>query len=431
MSYNSFGENLRITTFGESHGVALGVVIDGVKPGLELDIDEIQDALDRRRPGLSSLASSRPELDQVQVLSGVFEGKTTGAPICLVVFNRAADPAAYESIRDLFRPGHADLTFLRKYGIRDFRGGGRASGRETVARVAAGAVARALLRERGVKITGYVREVGGVSIKGFDPDEIERNLLKCPDSEAAQAMARAIEEAREEGDSVGGVVEVVATGVPVGWGDPVFSKLDAQLASALMSIGAVKGVEIGDGFELARLRGHEANDEITVDGFASNRQGGVLGGISSGADVVVRIAVKPTPSIEKKQRTTDIAGRERMVSVTGRHDPCICPRLVPVAEAMVSLVLADAMLRQRALVECEVDETDLVATMERLDRSLVEALALRLLLGDKLESLLCGKTKGESSRSSDQERAELAEAYGLSSSVARQLFSLIDRGQSQ
>lgn len=427
MSYNSFGENFRVTTFGESHGVALGVVIDGVKPGLELDVAEIQDALDRRRPGQSAITSSRPEPDQVQVLSGVIEGVTTGAPICLAVFNRAADPKAYESIRDLFRPGHADLTFLRKYGIRDFRGGGRASGRETVARVAAGSIARTLLRERGVEINGFVREVGGVSISSFDPDEIDRNALRCPDAVAAQAMTAAIEEAREAGDSVGGVVEIVAMGVPTGWGDPVFFKLDSQLASALMSIGAVKGVEIGDGFELARLRGHDANDEITTDGFASNRHGGVLGGISSGADVVVRIAVKPTPSIEKSQRTTDIAGRERTVSVTGRHDPCICPRLVPVAESMVALVLVDAMLRQRALVECKVDETDLVACMERLDRSLIESLTLRRSLGDKFKSLQGAKNKHEALRTSNQKRVEIAAAYGLSSSIVRQLFSLVDQ----
>ncbi len=350
MSWNSFGEILRITTFGESHGPALGVVIDGLPAGLSLDKDLIQKDLDRRRPGRSPHSSPRPESDRARILSGVFEGRTTGAPVCFVIENESADPSAYAKIAHLYRPGHADLTYDEKYGRRDWRGGGRSSGRETVARVAAGAIARAMLSAVGVEILGYVREIAGVSIVDFDEGTIETNDLRCPDAKAAEKMAEAIATAKAEGDSVGGVVEVRARNVPPGWGDPVFGKLDARLAAAMMSIGAVKGVEIGDGFELSRMRGSEANDEITPEGFVSNRHGGILGGISSGAEIVVRLAVKPTPSISKEQRTIDRDGRATTVRTKGRHDPCICPRLAPVAEAMTALILADAMLRQRALV---------------------------------------------------------------------------------
>ena len=349
MSFSSFGQALRITTFGESHGPAVGVVIDGVVPGMTLDLEQVQAELDRRRPGRSRFASPRPEADRVELLSGLFEGRTTGAPLCLIVRNLAADPSAYDHLRELCRPGHADQTYEQKYGLRDHRGGGRASGRETVARVAAGAVAQQLLEPEGVVVTGFVREIAGVAIERFDADELSRSDLMCPDPEASVQMAREIDEAREAGDSVGGIVEVRAQGVPPGWGDPTFLKLDAQLAAAVMSLGAVKGVEIGDGFELARRRGSEANDGMDAQGFVTNRHGGVLGGISSGAELVVRLAVKPTPSICRQQQTVDRRGRPTTIEVGGRHDPCICPRLVPVAEAMVALVLADAMLRQRAL----------------------------------------------------------------------------------
>jgi chorismate synthase len=296
------------------------------------------------------LASPRREEDRVRCLSGVFEDRTTGAPICLVVENRDADPSAYEPLKDLFRPGHADLTYQGKYGIRDWRGGGRSSGRETVARVAAGALARHLLAEMGVEVVGFVNEIGGIPISTFDEASIEASQIRCPDPLAEALMVKAIKAARDDGDSVGGIVEVRARGVPCGWGDPVFGKLDGALALALMSIGAVKGVEIGDGFALARVRGSESNDELGPEGFLSNRQGGVLGGISSGAEIVVRAAVKPTPSIAKGQQTIDRQGRPTKVEVKGRHDPCICPRLVPVAEAMVCLVLIDAALRQRTLI---------------------------------------------------------------------------------
>lgn len=346
MSSNSFGRFFRITSFGESHGPALGVVIDGVPPRLPLDLDAVQRELDRRRPGQSALSSPRQEADRVELLSGLFEGLTTGAPLCLLIRNQDARPRDYRELGELFRPGHADLAVQRKYGIRDWRGGGRSSGRETVARVAAGAVARQVLAPLGVSVTGHLLEAAGIRATRFSPEEIERNPLRCADAEAASRMAEAIEAARAAGDSVGGVVEVRAGGVPAGWGDPVFAKLDAAIAGALMGIGAVKGVEIGDGFALARARGSEANDPILPDGFASNRAGGILGGISSGAEIVARVAVKPTPSIRSPQQTIDREGQPRTLSVAGRHDPCIAPRLVPVAEAMLALVLADAYLAQ-------------------------------------------------------------------------------------
>ena len=339
---NTLGECFRITTFGESHGPAVGVVIDGVMPGMPLDESTVQKDLDRRRPGQGPATSPRKEPDKAEILSGVFEGRTTGAPVCIIIRNRDARPADYDSIAGMFRPGHGDLTWLTKYGIRDHRGGGRQSGRETVGRVAAGAIARRSLEAMGIRIAGYVVEVAGIRAQGFDPSIVEANPLRCGDAKAADRMLAAIRDASANGDSVGGIVEVRAEGVPAGLGDPVFLKLDARLAAAMMSIGAVKGVEIGDGFAAARLKGSEHNDPIRPDGFVSNHAGGILGGISSGAPVVVRLAVKPTSSIALPQETIDKAGKETTIEVKGRHDPCICPRLVPVAEAMMALVLEDA-----------------------------------------------------------------------------------------
>lgn len=364
MSSNSIGEYFRITTFGESHGPALGVVIDGVRPGIALDLDELQRELDRRRPGFSTLASPRRESDRVEVLAGIFEGRTTGAPIALLFRNEDQRAEDYRPIKDLFRPGHADLTWFRKFGIRDWRGGGRTSGRETVARVAAGAVARQILNDAGVRITAHVTRIGMVRAETFDADEIDRNEVRCADAAAALKMAFAIREARSDGDSLGGIVEVIATGVPAGWGDPVFMKLDAMLGSALLSIGGVKGVEIGGGFSLSSMKGSESNDPILPDGFASNHSGGILGGISNGAPVVARIAVKPTSSIRHPQQTIDIDGRASTIRVPGRHDPCICPRIVPVAEAMVALVLCDARLRQQAITEAGVQPDEIRAEIE-------------------------------------------------------------------
>jgi chorismate synthase len=346
---NTMGELFRVTTFGESHGPGIGVVVDGVPAGFKVDTDAIQAQLRRRRPGQSELVSPRDEADTLEILGGLFEGRTTGAPVAMWIRNRDVRSSDYESIKDRFRPGHADYTWYRKHGARDWRGGGRTSGRETAARVAAGALARQLLAPVGVSIVGHVIRIGNACAKVFDPDAIERNPLRCADAHAAQEMAAIVAEARASGDSVGGVIEVVAKGVPVGWGDPVFDKLDARIGAGMLSIGAVKGVEIGDGFDLARMRGSEANDPILPGGFGSNHMGGLLGGISTGAPIVVRIAVKPTPSISRPQRTVDVHGRGATIEVPGRHDPCICPRLVPVAESMLALVLCDAWLRQRAL----------------------------------------------------------------------------------
>jgi len=323
---NTFGRNFTVTTFGESHGRALGAVIDGCPPGIPLDETDIQPLLDRRRPGRSPLTSPRNETDTVEILSGVFEGKTTGTPIAMIVRNRDVQSKDYEELRTVFRPGHADFTYKEKFGIRDHRGGGRSSGRETVGRVAAGALAMKYLALKGIFVSGRIISVHGRT----DPAGIEEEILA----------------AQQAGDSVGGIAGIVAKGCPAGLGDPVFGKLDALIAGAMMGIGAVKAVEIGDGFAVAERFGSENNDPMTKDGFATNHAGGILGGISSGQEIVVRIAVKPTPSIGKLQKTRDTHGNVVDISVGGRHDPCIVPRIIPVAEAMLALVLADALLEQ-------------------------------------------------------------------------------------
>jgi chorismate synthase len=351
---NSFGELFRITTWGESHGPAIGVVVDGCPAGLELAAEDIQRDLDRRRVGQSQVTSPRQEEDRVEILSGVFQGKTLGTPISLLIWNKDADSSKYEPIKDIYRPGHADFTYELKYGLRDYRGGGRSSARETACRVAAAAIAKKLLGTVGVQIYGFTRQVGTIEARVVDRDEIERNPVRCPDRDAAKRMEALILAAKAEGDSVGGIVEVVATGVPVGWGDPVYDRLDADLAKAVMSINAVKGVEIGLGFRSVTLRGSEHNDEFYTDDAGrirtrTNHAGGMLGGISNGEDIIVRLAVKPPSSISKAQRSVTTAGAAVTLEVHGRHDPCLCPRAVPVAEAMVALVLADHWLRARAM----------------------------------------------------------------------------------
>ncbi len=350
-SPSSFGRAFRIVTFGESHGAAVGVVLDGVKPGLPFDLEAIQREMDRRRPGQSDLVTPRSEADRVQVLSGVFEGKTTGHPIAMVVFNENQKSGDYKAISELFRPGHADLTYDRKYGIRDPRGGGRSSGRETLARVAAGAWAKQQLAALGVTVRGFNREIAGIEGKKVDWPFVEKNPLRVADPGIFEAQKAAVEAARADGDSVGGVCEVWIEGLPVGLGDPAFGKLDGLLALACMSIGAVKGVELGAGFASARRRGSENNDPLGPEGPMKNDAGGTLGGISTGAPVVVRMAVKPTSSISKTQRTIDREGRPSDIATHGRHDPCIAPRIVPVAEAMCALVIYDAWLTQQELRE--------------------------------------------------------------------------------
>ncbi|MEK7747564.1 MAG: chorismate synthase [Nitrospirota bacterium] len=347
MAGNSFGQVFRLTTFGESHGVALGAIVDGCPAGLPLCVEEIQKDLDRRRPGQSRFVSQRKESDSVAILSGLFEGKTTGTPIALIVYNEDAKSRDYDTIKDLFRPGHADYTYLKKYGIRDHRGSGRASARETVARVAAGAIARKLLLQEGVNIIGYVTQIGHVVAKKKDLSQIPENPFFCADPDVVSAMEEMVKQVLSEKDSIGAKIEVVAKGVGVGLGEPVFDKLDAALAAAMMSINAVKGVEIGDGFDVVNLRGSQNADSITPNGFLSNHAGGILGGISNGDEIVVRMAVKPTSSIALSQDTIDIHNNPAKISTKGRHDPCVGIRAVPIAEAMMALVLADFYLRNK------------------------------------------------------------------------------------
>ena len=353
MSHNSFGHLFRVTTWGESHGPAIGCVIDGTPPGIPLTAVDIQVWLDRRRPGQSRFTTQRREPDAVRILSGVFEDTTTGSPISLVIDNVDARAKDYGEIKDKFRPGHADYTYQMKYGIRDYRGGGRASARETAMRVAAGAVARKVLGQ-AVAVRGALVQIGDDRIDraGWDWAEVERNPFWCPDAEAVERWTALLDQVRADGSSRGAVIEVVASGVPVGLGAPIYGKLDAELAAAMVSINAVKGVEIGDGFAAAALSGEANADEMRlVDGrphFASNHAGGVLGGISSGQDIVARFAVKPTSSILSPRRTIDKSGAETEISTKGRHDPCVGIRAVPVGEAMMACVLADHLLRHRA-----------------------------------------------------------------------------------
>ena len=353
MSYNSFGRVLRFTTWGESHGAAIGAVVDGCPPGLTLSEEDIQPWLDRRRPGQSRFTTQRREPDQVKILSGVFEGRTTGTPISLMIENVDQRSKDYSNISSAYRPGHADYSYDAKYGFRDWRGGGRSSARETASRVAAGAVARLIVPE--VSIRAYVVEVGGERIdrSAFDEAAIDDNPFWCPDPAAAARWEKMIDEARKAGSSMGAVVECVATGVPAGWGAPVYAKLDSELASAMVSINAVKGVEIGDGFEAARLRGEENADPMRMgeDGrplFEANHAGGIAGGISTGQPIVVRVAFKPTSSILIPVKTIDREGEETEISTRGRHDPCVGIRGTPVVEAMMALVLADQKLLHRA-----------------------------------------------------------------------------------
>lgn len=349
MAGNTFGRIFAVTSFGESHGPALGCVVDGCPPGLELTEADLQVDVDRRRPGTSQYTSQRREPDTVRILSGVFEGKTTGTPIALLVENEDQRSRDYEKIKDRFRPGHADYTYQQKYGFRDYRGGGRSSARETVVRVAAGAIARKYLRER-LKITihGYLAQMGSIVLEPKDPQAAYGNPFFCPDPTRVQELEDFIWRIREAGDSIGARVTVIAHGVPPGWGEPVFERLDADLASAMMGINAVKGVEIGAGFKSVEQRGSEHRDEMTPGGFKSNHAGGVLGGISSGQDIVVSLALKPTSSIPLPGQTINIHGEPVEVITTGRHDPCVGIRATPIAEAMLALVLMDHYLRFRA-----------------------------------------------------------------------------------
>jgi chorismate synthase len=352
MSGNTFGNIFKVTTFGESHGVAIGAIIDGVCAGLELSSNDIQKELNRRKPGQSKVTTQRQEADQVQILSGVFEGKTTGAPIGLLIYNKGANSKDYAALKNIFRPGHADFVYEKKYGVRDWRGGGRASGRETAMRVAAGAIAKKILSQKKIKIVGWVKEIGGVVAKKIDFNAIEKNIVRSPDATAAKQMIEKIEEARQAGDSLGGIVEVVVKGCPVGLGEPVFDKLSARLAAGVMSIGAVKGVEIGAGFESALMLGSEFNDIPCLKGgcvqLKTNNSGGISAGISNGEDIILRVAIRPTCSIARSQQALSKDMKIKALAIKGRHDPCICPRAVVVVEALVALVLVDALFMHKA-----------------------------------------------------------------------------------
>jgi chorismate synthase len=359
MPGNSFGQSFRVTTAGESHGPAYVVIVDGCPPGLALSAADLQPDLDRRRPGQSTITTQRDEADTAEILSGTFEGRTTGTPIAVLIRNHDQRPRDYAEIREKYRPGHADMTFDAKYGVRDYRGGGRSSARETSVRVAAGAIAKKLLRERsGVEVVGYVLRVGDLQASVADPtavrlEQVEASPVRCPDPAMATRMIELIERMRSESDSIGGIAEIVATGVPAGWGEPVFDKLKADLGKALFSLPAVLGVEYGAGFAVAAMRGSESNDSfVSRDGRIAtdtNRHGGMLGGISSGMPIVLRCAVKPTSSLPREQRTVTRTGEATTIATKGRHDPCLLPRFIPMAEAMVAITLADHALRQAAI----------------------------------------------------------------------------------
>lgn len=357
MAGNTFGTLFRLTTFGESHGPALGGIVDGCPPGLELDTDFIQSELDRRKPGQSKIVTQRKEGDKVEVLSGVFEGRTTGTPIGFVIRNENQKPQDYDHIRDVFRPSHADYTYHAKYGHRDYRGGGRASARETAARVVAGAIAKLLLKKQDISINAYVSQVGDIALeegyRELDLSLTESNPVRCPHPGTAEKMISLIEEVRKAGDTVGGTVNCVVTGAPAGLGEPVFDKLHADLAKAMLSINAAKGFEYGSGFEGVKMRGSEHNDLFFKNGkkiaTRTNRSGGIQGGISNGEDIYFRIAFKPVATIMQEQATVNAAGEEVNTSGRGRHDPCVLPRAVPIVEAMAALVLADHLLRYKTI----------------------------------------------------------------------------------
>lgn len=436
MAGNTLGRSFCITTFGESHGKAIGVVIDGVRPGLPIDAAFIQRELDRRRPGQSVVTTQRRESDLVDILSGVFEGRTTGTPICMVIWNKDQRPEAYDRLKDVFRPGHAGYTYLAKYGVSDYRGGGRSSGRETAARVAAGAFAKSLLAREGIEIYGYTKSVGNIVAGTIDFTEIEKNPLRCPDPVAARKMERKILRVRKGGDSIGGVVEVIVKNPPVGLGEPVFDKLEADLAKALMSIGAIKGFEIGNGFRATRLLGSENNDPMYFDRKTgrvrtrSNNAGGISGGISNGEDIVMRIAVKPPSSIAKEQETVTASGEATTISVRGRHDPCICPRVVPVAESMVALTLLDHLTRQRMLRR-KSKLRDIRDSVDLIDQDILLLLAERQSLVRKIGALKIrrGRKVLDKRRQKEILRKQMAFAQeiGLDQAGTKQLFSAIFR----
>ncbi len=386
MRSNSYDKYYGITTFGESHGKAVGVVIEDVKPGLEFPFEKIQNALNKRKPGTGKFSSSRKEKDELQILSGVFEGKTTGMPICLLVYNKDAREQDYEHLKNLFRPGHADFSYFKKFKIYDHRGGGRASGRETISRVAASGLVENILKDINISI--YPTKIGK-----FETTEIDstfQNELSWYDKTNYENLIEYLNKIKNEGNSIGGIVEVKILGMPAGLGDPVFEKLDANLAKAILSIGAAKGIEFGDGFELATLKGDEANDQMNKDGFITNHNGGILGGISTGNDLIFRFVVKPTPSINIVQKTVTKNNEEVEFKSHGRHDICIIPRIIPVAEAMIKLVLADAINHQKLITNDKLELADFRETIDKIDEDILIALGRRQNISE-----LIGKFKQE------------------------------------
>ncbi len=355
MAGNTFGQVFKVTTFGESHGLSLGCIIDGCPAGIAVDENFLQNEMARRRPGAKGASvTARKESDTAVIQSGVFEGKTTGTPIAIIIQNTNQHSGDYSSIKDAFRPGHADYTYQEKYGLRDYRGGGRSSGRETCARVAAGAIAKMILRQKGISITAYTERAGGISCTNIDESEIEKNPMRAPDAKAAELMEEKVNEARRSGNSLGGIIKCIVRGVPAGLGEPVFDKADALLAGAMLSIGAIKGIEFGSGFSAADSNGMTNNDSMRLSSngkktFATNNAGGILGGITNGNEIVFRCAVKPVPSIYLKQQTVNMADEECDILIEGRHDVCLCPRIVPVVEAMTAITLADLLLRNKAV----------------------------------------------------------------------------------
>ncbi len=418
MAGSKIGNLYSIMTFGESHGPFIGVVIDGVKPGIEIDIDEIQHEMNRRRPGQSKVTTPRNEKDRAQIVSGVFEGKTTGTPICVIIKNEDQRSKDYSKIKDIFRPGHASYTYLKKYGIFDYRGGGRASGRETATRVAAGAIAKQVLRQHGIEFRGFVRQIGSLVAETVDYDSIEENPVRCCDPQMAKEMETYIRKIAEEGDSVGGIVELHIKGLPSGLGDPVFEKIDAELSHGLMSIGAVKGIEFGSGFASAEMLASENNDVFhqTESGDIlpkTNHAGGLLGGITTGQDLVLRIAVKPPSSINKEQLTVDAFGNDVSLSIGGRHDPCICPRVVPVAEAMAAVVILDLLLVQQAIADSRGESPTDIDKRELIDNQLL------LLLNERL------RLSGPSSDVDFQKLQELAAQLELPKDLVVEIWEAI------
>ena len=386
MRANYFKSIFGFTTFGESHGKAMGVVIEDVKPNIEFPFKKIQKALNQRKPGKNELSSSRKEADKFEVLSGVFEGKTTGMPLCIVVYNTDARSKDYQKIMNVFRPGHADYSYFKKFKIYDYRGGGRASGRETIARVIAGELVDHLLKD--IKINIITTRIGRFKADKSDKTFTERNPFNWPDKNNYDELKHYLDKIKTEKDSVGGILEVKISNLRAGLGDPVFEKLDANLAKAVMSIGAIKGIEFGQGFQLAKLKGSEANDQLNPDGFLNNKQGGILGGISNGEDVIFRIVVKPTPSIGKKQDTINKKGQSRTIKISGRHDTCIITRIIPVVISMIKLVLADAIQYQNLMEARNTDSiSNLREAIDKIDEDILASLYKRQQLSHSIGSI--------------------------------------------